>query len=121
MFTRADKILIIALIVLSAASYPVIKHFSAGASFVEIEVEGQTMMVVRMDQERDITVEGRLGTTTIRVDESGARFIQSPCADKTCLESAPIKDAGEIAVCVPNRVLIRVLGENRVKTDFISR
>lgn len=121
MFTRADKILIITLIVLTAASYPAIRHLSAGASFLEIEVEGETGMVARLDQDRDITVEGRLGATTIRIDESGARFIQSPCVDKKCVESAPVRDAGEIAVCVPNRVMIRVLGENRVKTDFISR
>jgi hypothetical protein len=120
-FTRADKILIITLIALSALSYPAIRYLSAGASFLEIEVNGQPGTVVRMDQDQDITVEGKLGTTIIRIDESGARFIQSPCADKKCIESAPIKDAGEIAVCIPNRVMIRVLGENRVKTDFISR
>jgi hypothetical protein len=120
-FTRADKILIIALIVLSAISYPAIKYLSAGASYLEIEVDGQTRAVARMDQYRDIAVEGRLGTTTVRIDADGARFVQSPCADKKCLDSAPIRDAGEIAVCVPNRVMIRVLGENRVKTDFISR
>ena len=121
MFTRADKILIIILIILSAVSYPVIKYLSSGASFLEIEVDGQTRIVARMNQQKDITVEGRLGTTVIRIDKSGARFIQSPCADKKCIKSAPVKDAGEIAVCVPNRVMIRVLGENRVKTDFISR
>lgn len=121
MFTRADKILIISLIVISAVSYPAIKYLSPGGSFLEIEVEGQTRMVVRMDQDRDITVQGRLGTTIIRIDESGACFIQSPCVDKKCIKSDPIEDAGEIAVCVPNRVMIRVLGENRVKTDFISR
>lgn len=121
MFTRADKILIITLIVLTAVSYPAIRHLSAGASFLDIEVGGETVMVARMDQDRDITVNGRLGPTTIRIDRSGARFIQSPCADKKCIEAAPVRDAGEIAVCVPNRVMIRVLGENRVKTDFISR
>jgi hypothetical protein len=119
--TRADKILIISLIVISALSYPAVKYLSRGASFLEIEVQGETATVVRMDQDRDITIQGKLGTTIIHIDESGASFTQSPCADKKCIKSAPIKDAGEIAVCVPNRVMIRVLGENRVKTDFISR
>ena len=121
MFTRADKILIISLIIISAASYPVAKYLASRGSYLEIEVEGQTRSVVRMDRDRDITVEGRLGPTVIRIDDDGARFIQSPCIDKKCIESAPIKDAGEIAVCVPNRVMIRVLGESRIETDFISR
>jgi hypothetical protein len=120
-FTRADKILIISLIIASALSYPVAQYLSRQDSYLEIAVEGQTRRVVSMDRDRDVTVEGRLGTTTIRIDERGARFIQSPCADKKCIESKPIKDAGEIAVCIPNRVMIRVLGENRVQTDFISR
>ncbi len=121
MFTRADKILIISLIAISAVSYPAVKYLSGRGSFLEIEAQGETVTVVRMDQDRDVTVQGRLGTTIIRIDENGARFIGSPCTDKKCVKSAPIEDAGEIAVCVPNRVMIRVLGENRVKTDFISR
>jgi hypothetical protein len=120
-FTRADKILIISLIVISAASYPVAKYLASRGSYLEIEVDGQTREVVRLDRDGDITVEGKLGPTTIRIDERGARFVGSPCVDKTCIESSPIKDAGEISVCVPNRVMIRVLGESRVKTDFISR
>jgi hypothetical protein len=120
-FTRADKILIISLIIVSALSYPVACYLARQDSYLEISVEGQTRRVVSMDRDRDVTVEGRLGTTTIRIDERGARFIQSPCVDRKCVESDPIKDAGEIAVCIPNRVMIRVLGENRVKTDFISR
>jgi len=120
-FTRADKILIVSLIVISAICYPVIKYLSPDGSFLEISVEGSPVTVVRMDQYRDIEVEGRLGTSIIRIDERGASFLGSPCIDLKCLESAPIKDAGEISVCVPNRVMIRVLGENRVRTDFISR
>lgn len=121
MFTRADKILIISLIIISAASYPVAKYLSSQGSYLEIEVEGQTRCVVRMDRDQDITVEGRLGPMVVRINEDGARFVQSPCVDNKCVESAPIKDAGEIAVCVPNRVMIRVLGESRIETDFISR
>lgn len=120
-FTRSDKILIILLIILSTVSYPAIKRLSPEGSFVQIEVEGETVAVVPMDQPGDITVTGRLGRTTIRIDEHGARFIDSPCADKKCISSAPVRDAGEIAVCVPNRVMIRVLGDNSEGTDFISR
>jgi hypothetical protein len=120
-FTRADKILIIALIVLSTISYPAIKRLTPEGSFLQIEVEGKTADVVPMDQTGNITVTGRLGRTTIRIDDHGARFVDSPCPDKKCVSSAPIRDAGEIAVCVPNRVMIRVLGNNREGTDFISR
>jgi hypothetical protein len=120
-FTRADKILIVALILVSAAGYPVIKLTAPKGSFLAIEVGGERTMVVSMDDYRDIEVMGKLGVSTIRIDEKGARFVDSPCADKTCVKSAPIKDAGEIAACVPNGVMIRVLGNNDEDVDVISR
>ena len=120
-FTRADKILIVALILVSAASYPVVKLVCPVTSFLAIEVGGERTTVVEMDDYRDVTVMGRLGVSTIRIERDGARFVASPCADKTCVKSAPIKDAGEIAACVPNGVMIRVLGSDGEQVDVISR
>jgi hypothetical protein len=120
-FTRADKILIVILIVVSAAGYPLIKYFFQGGAYLEISVEGQVKETVSMDRYTDITVQGRKGISVIHIDETGARFTQSPCVDKKCIESAPVKDAGEISACIPNRVMIRVLGDNNISTDFISR
>jgi hypothetical protein len=120
-FTRADKILIVALILVSAAGYPAVKLATPKGSYLAIEVGGERTTVVAMDDYRDVEVRGKLGPSTIRIDETGARFVDSPCADKTCIKSAPIKDAGEIAACVPNGVMIRVLGSNGEDVDVISR
>ena len=64
---------------------------------------------------------GAVGDSVIEIDENGARFIETAGADKSCIEQGYIRDAGEMAVCVPNRVLMRVIGKSDIDTDFISR
>lgn len=121
MFTKADKILIVALVILSLASYPLVKYFAKTGSSLEIEVMGEEYMVVPLDIDREIVVPGRLGDSMISIENGTARFISSPCPHKMCINIGPVKDAGEMAACVPNGVLIRVLGKGDIKTDFITR
>lgn len=121
MFTKADKILIVSLIILSLASYPFVKYFAKAGSSLEIEVMGEEYMVVPLDIDREMVVPGRLGDSVILIENGTARFISSPCPHKMCIKMGPVKDAGEMAACVPNGVLIRVLGKGDIETDFITR
>ena len=88
---------------------------------LEIESMGEPYAVVKMDQRKTVTVPGSLGDSVIEIDENGARFIETAGADKSCIEQGYIANAGEMAVCVPNRVLIRVIGKGDIDADFISR
>jgi len=122
MFTRTDKIVIVTLVLLSLVAYPVIRlHSADGGAMLEIESMGEPYGVVEMNRRKTVTVPGALGDSVSEIDENGARFINTAGADKTCIEQGYISDAGEMAVCVPNRVLIRVLGKSDIDTDFISR
>ena len=122
MFTRTDKIVIVSLVLLSLAAYPIIRLRSAGdAAFLEIKTMGESYAVVKMDEPKTVTVPGMLGDSVIEIDENGARFIETAGPDRDCIDQGYITDAGEMAVCVPNRVLIRVIGKSGVDTDFISR
>lgn len=121
MFTKADKILIVFLILLSLASYPAIRLLSERGSILEIEVSGEEFMVVPLNVDREIVVPGRLGDSVILIEDGKARFISSPCPHKMCIKMGLVKDAGEMAACVPNGVLIRVLGKGDIETDFITR
>ena len=126
MFTRADKILIVVLIVISAVSYPAIRHFLSDGTFVTIEVSGEERRVVRLGLDKEITVKGKIGDSTIRFDRKGVRFVGSPCEDRGCIEAGYIKDEGEVLRCEANDVTIRIIGGDDKGTkgrgiDFITR
>ena len=46
----------------------------------------------------------------IELDKDGAHFVSSPCPDKICVNKEIIKRAGESAVCLPQRVSVRIEG-----------
>ena len=124
MFTKWDKILIIVLIVASAASYPAIRHFFPGGRYVSIEVSGEEIKVVRLGLQKEISVRGINGESIIRFDEFGAKFVESPGCDNKCIGAGYVKDVGDVIRCVENGVTLRVIGSgggDRVNPDFITR
>lgn len=42
--------------------------------------------------------------------EETVRFSTSDCPDKICVQTGPISKTGQVAACVPARVLIRITG-----------
>lgn len=125
MFTKADKILIVVLIVVSAISYPAIRHFFPGGTFISVEVSGKEVSVVRLGLHKEIMVRGRIGESTIRFDEKGGRFVKSPCKDKKCIEAGYVGNAGDVIRCEENDVTLRVIGIKGSGVDdgidFITR
>lgn len=128
MFTRADKFLIITLIVLSVISYPSIRYLTrTGGLILEIEVMGEPYCRVDMEVPGEIVVPGRLGDSVIKIDKNGARFIACPASDKGCIEGGYINDPGETIECTPNGVVISIVGivgivgGDKPVPDFITR
>ncbi len=56
----------------------------------------------------------------IAVQDGRIRFIESSCADKTCVNTGWIDSPGEMAVCLPNKVLIKIVGEESSDIDIIA-
>ena len=74
-----------------------------------------------LGENRLLEVSGPLGTTRIEIANGEASIIASPCARKVCLGFGSIRFDGEMAVCLPNRVAIRIRGLTPAPVDAISR
>jgi hypothetical protein len=120
--TRGD---LMALVVVLAAAGLCILPLSR-MSFVEtdsfeIVVEQRVYGVYSLKTDRDIQVEGPLGTTVVRVRRGKAFVETAPCRDKLCAHMGEISEAGGLIVCAPNRVLIRPLQSSGNAPDAVSR
>ena len=61
--------------------------------------------------ERVITVNGDLGPLTLVLSHQGVRIASAPCPHKFCVASGWHRRSGDAAVCVPSRVVARIVGE----------
>ncbi len=125
MVTKRDIILIIFLVIIALISFAVLHFWGNGQESIaaEISVEGKQVHHValqNMQQQKEFSIQGPLGVTMVQVREGEARIVESPCPDKICVRAGWIRLTGQSAICVPNRVILRIVSEDN-KVDSISR
>ena len=125
MVTKRDIILIMILVIIALISFAVLHYWGNGQERIaaEISVDGKPVHYValqNMQQQKELSVQGPLGDTIVQVREGEARIIESPCPDKICVRAGWVKLAGQSAICVPNRIILRIVSEDN-KVDSISR
>mgnify|MGYP002625775843 CR=1 FL=1 len=64
--------------------------------------------VYPLSEDKSYRMEGLLGTSVIEVRGGQAYFADSPCPNKTCVQSGPISAQNSWAACLPNDVFIRI-------------
>ncbi len=117
--TKGDKIIISTVLFINILSIPFI--FSTqkkGTDFI-IEVENELIGKYSLEKDQLIPVEGKLGITDIEIKNKQVRITRSPCFRKVCIKMGWISHTGKMAVCVPNKVVVRVLGNNHNHLDAI--
>jgi len=56
-----------------------------------------------------LSLPGRLGPVRVEVRGGRARFARSPCPGQDCVRAGWLKSTGDMSVCMPSEVLIRVI------------
>ncbi len=69
--------------------------------------------------EETITIEGETITNVIEITPGGVRFAESDCPDQVCVRSGLLTRAGQSAVCLPNRVIVRLTGAEAPAVDAV--
>ena len=117
--TLADVILIIfALAVSGIWFFSVFVRAQPGA-VVEIHDSAGLYQVICLDEDATVSVPGPLGDSVIKIANGGVSMLSSPCLGKVCINFGEIRYAGEVIVCIPNRVYA-VIRDGRNQPDAIS-
>lgn len=119
--TPGDKILIVVFLVLAGMSLIALNRLQQPGSMVIIEVAEKVLYQVNINEPQELTVTGPIGETMIKIDEGAAQVTQSDCPEKICIKTGKIRHEGEIIVCVPNRVVIRINGKRNNLFDVITQ
>ena len=108
--TPADLVVILASAALIGYLFARSATSGAPAGWVEVRALGAVVGTYPLDQDRELSVRGRLGDSKLRIEGGRVRFVDSPCPNKVCVHSGWLQDSGEFAACVPNGVSLRLIG-----------
>lgn len=95
------------------------------ASKVEIYVDGQLQYVYPLqEEERDVFVDTNLGGVNVKFKDNMVRVTTSNSPLKLNVKQGWIKDPGEVIIGVPDRLLIKIVGDSKgtgEDLDFVIR
>lgn len=109
---KRELLLIAAILViagiLSVAFYAVNRK---PAEQVVVSVDGQTVATLDLHKDTDMTINGYGGTDRLIIKDGYASITEASCPDKVCVRTGKIHKSGELIVCLPNRVVVTIEGE----------
>lgn len=84
---------------------------SSPAGKVRIRSGDRVFATFSLNQNRTVEVSGPIGISRIVIHHHQARFESSPCSNQYCVHQGWLSRAGQVAVCLPNRVSVELLGD----------
>ncbi len=125
MFTVWDKTIMVGLLATALIIYLLFAGFVFGEQpeTVAIFVDGReyaSYNLAEISDVKNIEINTEFGHNTIEITSDGARITKASCPDKTGIQSGKITKAGQMLVCVPNRVTVRIIGKNAQSVDKVT-
>lgn len=111
--TKTDRIIIICAFLASAIILIFNLSTLGKASTLSIEVNGMLYGQYDMNVPKSITVKSEYGYNLVRIENGSAYVIESSCKEQYEI-GKKISKCGQCIVCLPNRVIIRVTGNDEV-------
>ena len=121
--SRNDMIFMAVLVVIAAA---VFVFFSAtgkeSGAYVLVTIDGETYGTYSLKTEQEIPITQDGVTTHVLVIRDGfADMTEADCPDKFCVHQRAISKNNETIVCLPNRVVVQVMGSEESGFDSIAK
>ncbi len=113
---KADIILISALLLAGLLAMLAIRLSAKDGAAVRVSIGGKALCEYSLAKDGEYVLNG--GTNILKIEGGQAFVIYADCPDKLCQNAGKIHLAGERIVCLPNKLMIEVVGEGDV--DFVS-
>src|SRR5690554_13605 len=105
-------VLLIGIVILTAYLWKGEEAVYNGTTYAKITVDGGHYQTIELTAERiEIEISTKRGYNLIQIDDYAVRMLDADCPDKLCMHMGVIRKVGERVVCLPNRVLVEIVGQ----------
>ncbi len=109
-FKKADLILFIIILALSVLGFILLRKPASDNAQIEISIGGEVTEVHNLDTDAEYIIETEHGYNTIQVKSGQVRVISADCPNKDCLNFGAISKEGQIILCLPHKLAVRIIG-----------
>jgi len=121
MFKKNDLILIAVIVLICIGILAYMNLSKKEGSKVEITVNGEVYDTLTLQEDTEYTVYGDNGEyNTFIIQEGYVNMIDASCPDRLCVKQNEIHFNHQTITCLPNKVVLEVIGGEESEVDMIA-
>ncbi len=109
-FKNRDIIIILMIIAAAVILYFGTRPFIKEGNSAQILLDGRVIKTLDLKKDTTFSPEGM--DVVFEVSNGRARFVSSDCPDKICVNTGFINKKGQSAVCLPNKLVLKITGSD---------
>jgi|SRR5690554_3637877 len=113
---KGDLIIIVVLIIIGVSIITYTTFFApraAQGTTVVVEIDGEVAAQFPIyEDQAEIRFETSNGYNILEIADGRARIAEADCPDKLCVKTGWRQQVGQLIVCLPNRLIVRIVGDN---------
>lgn len=118
---KGDKFVLIVVIIVFLISFGSMAYYflgkpSEGKVIAQIYKDDKLLYNIdlnNIDEPKEIKIDDKDGEfNTVAIEKGRIRFVDSNCRDKVCVKTAWLSKPGEMAVCIPHKTYIKIIGSH---------
>lgn len=89
-------------------------RISGQGTLVEIKIAQKTYGTYDLNIDQEVLISDDQGLLLMKclIKSGSVRVLESDCPDKICIDEGSIKLTGQTIVCLPNKVVIKIISDN---------
>jgi len=115
-----DICIILFLMCLSLITWRSFRKAAEGRTAI-VYCDGNEAGVLDLNEEQQFNVRGPMGESRLQVTGGTIQMVSSPCPHQICVKTGKIFRSKSMIVCVPNRILVRISGNDTDSLDAITQ
>ena len=118
---RNDIVLIAILLAAALAAFAVIQLTKKSGGYAVVVQEGKEIAAYPLNEDTTVTFTSPAGGyNTLVIKDGKADVTEADCPDKLCVNQHSISFDGETIVCLPKKLVVKVVSEVEADVDFIA-
>lgn len=116
-----DIILVLVILLIVALSFIYIASNKKSGKKVIVKQDGNIIQEIKLDERAKykINIPGG-GYNTIVVKNGQVSMLEADCKDQICVRHNPIKFDKEVIICLPHRLSVEIVSDEKSKMDMIA-
>lgn len=115
---KFDIIIVISLIFVAAVSWVIINNiYQSKGSYIEIIVNEKVKDTLPLNKDTEYRIAGKNFLNVIKIKDGQAYMEAADCPDELCVKQGKISKNGQAIICLPHKVVVRVVSEDDSGVD----